>query len=329
MFLLKEKRIKLFFAISALIIFNVFFTLCVSAAGFIEEINCPGGTIYLSVGEEYNLAEKVSVYPNDDGLKENLNYYTKNTSVVSLNNNNGCVITAKNYGRADIIISSLGCTEIVTVYVIHPLFGGEIEFDSKTIDVWDELERELNLYSNTANKLNCYMYALAVAERVEENAVIDFSLYNAGEVGGFSGTAYQEVDKNNFYNFIIAMAGDVKYCSNGNESVTLIDVNNDLRYNWGITDSNNINGDRYKFEDGLYRVALFYDSSRQGAMHWMRQNADGTWSHKLGYSSPVSNLDAKGNIIFSPLTCDMSYRNYDKGDYNYEYVATILIRAVK
>ena len=101
----------------------MFLTLCVSAAGYIEEINCLG-TIYLAKGDVYDLKKNISIYPADDDLKNSLNYYTRDTDVVSLNlANNRCKITAKNYGRADIVISSPDCTEIITVDV--SLIGGE------------------------------------------------------------------------------------------------------------------------------------------------------------------------------------------------------------
>lgn len=54
---------------------------------------------------------------------------------------------------------------------------------------------------------------------------------------------------------------------------------------------------------GTYKVALVI-----GALdyHWYRQNPDGSWSHKTGQGA-VSNVDASGDIIYDPRTCDRSY----------------------
>jgi len=64
-----------------------------------------------------------------------------------------------------------------------------------------------------------------------------------------------------------------------------------------VSDPNNIDEVDKTYS---YRVALFRDIQTD-AMHWTRQNADGTWSHKLGYLNSITNLDATGNIIYSPL----------------------------
>lgn len=44
--------------------------------------------------------------------------------------------------------------------------------------------------------------------------------------------------------------------------------------------------------------------------HWYRQNPDGTWSHKRGWSE-VTNLDAFGEIIYDPQICNRNYNMYD------------------
>lgn len=40
--------------------------------------------------------------------------------------------------------------------------------------------------------------------------------------------------------------------------------------------------------------------------HWYEQNSNGYWSHKRGLSN-VTNLDASGNLISDPETCDKDY----------------------
>lgn len=50
--------------------------------------------------------------------------------------------------------------------------------------------------------------------------------------------------------------------------------------------------------------------------HWYRQNPDKTWSHKQGHTN-VTNVDASGNIIYSPKECDRDYSDAYGFLYNY------------
>lgn len=83
----------------------------------------------------------------------------------------------------------------------------------------------------------------------------------------------------------------------------------------------------YSQDTDVARIVLFRSTSSFRAQHWMRQNSDGTWSHKLGTSQCISNVDASGNIILDPLTCNMHYT--EVGDiFDYEYVACFLVKTV-
>ncbi len=60
-----------------------------------------------------------------------------------------------------------------------------------------------------------------------------------------------------------------------------------------------------------YKVALVIDEGVD--FHWYRQNADGTWSHKMA-STAVINYDASGNAIYDPEVANRNYgitKNYD------------------
>lgn len=57
--------------------------------------------------------------------------------------------------------------------------------------------------------------------------------------------------------------------------------------------------------EGFYKIAIALDGRRD--YHFYRQNPDGTWSHKLGNAGEVENVDASGNIIYDPETCDRNY----------------------
>ena len=41
--------------------------------------------------------------------------------------------------------------------------------------------------------------------------------------------------------------------------------------------------------------------------HWYEQNSDGYWSHKQGNATYPTNLDASGNLISNPRTCNRKY----------------------
>ena len=54
--------------------------------------------------------------------------------------------------------------------------------------------------------------------------------------------------------------------------------------------------------DGYYKVIFFITTKD---FHWVRQDEDGTWSHKLGWYLSPTNLDMDGNIILNPETANL------------------------
>ena len=70
--------------------------------------------------------------------------------------------------------------------------------------------------------------------------------------------------------------------------------------------------------EGTYKVALVAGSDDGGNLdyHWYRQDVNGLWSHKAGFS-PLSNVDASGNLIFDPLMANRN--NTSSGGANYSY----------
>jgi hypothetical protein len=57
-----------------------------------------------------------------------------------------------------------------------------------------------------------------------------------------------------------------------------------------------------------YKIALVMDPNDD--YHFLRQNSDGTWSHKPGKGF-VTNKDFSGNIITDPETADMKSDSYN------------------
>ena len=64
--------------------------------------------------------------------------------------------------------------------------------------------------------------------------------------------------------------------------------------------------------DGCYKVALIMQENfgpYRDDYHWLRQNDDGTWSHKPGPDKPT-NFDSSENIIYHPETATVGYGIY-------------------
>ena len=91
-------------------------------------------------------------------------------------------------------------------------------------------------------------------------------------------------------------------------------VANDAR-EWGIT-FEGIEADAL-MDPGEYKVALMIGD--KGDYHWVRQNYDGTWSHKRGITE-VTNLDASGNVIYDPNKADFNYGDQNPSGDNYKIV---------
>lgn len=81
-----------------------------------------------------------------------------------------------------------------------------------------------------------------------------------------------------------------------------------------------------KYEEcpsGFYKIALVFDNDiLHPDYHFYRQNADGTWSHKLGQSGIPTNLDGDGQVIYDPENCaqeyDIVYDDFGvQGSHNY------------
>lgn len=70
-------------------------------------------------------------------------------------------------------------------------------------------------------------------------------------------------------------------------------------------------------------IALVFDNNiLHPDYHFYRQNADGTWSHKLGQSGIPTNLDGDGQVIYDPENCaqeyDIVYDDFGvQGSHNY------------
>lgn len=134
--------------------------------------------------------------------------------------------------------------------------------------------------SENIYKANCYAYAMDV-------------VYFEGQKlqpGELAGDEYKELTASDL---ISSAKKDGPYLGNGR---TLVESN-----------ANSTSTSK------SYKVALVIDA--QGYMqdyHWYVQNSNGYWSHKRGFGE-ASDLDASGNYITNPQSCDRNYGN----DVNY------------
>ena len=61
---------------------------------------------------------------------------------------------------------------------------------------------------------------------------------------------------------------------------------------------------------GERKIALMVDPIHPSDYHYMRQDADGVWSHKPGYLQ-VRRVDASGQVIFAPHLSDRKYPDFN------------------
>lgn len=59
---------------------------------------------------------------------------------------------------------------------------------------------------------------------------------------------------------------------------------------------------RTKVPDGYYKIAMLIETED---VHWIRQDEDGTWSHKLGWKYKPQNRDRRGRPILNPMKADI------------------------
>jgi len=70
-----------------------------------------------------------------------------------------------------------------------------------------------------------------------------------------------------------------------------------------------------KIEDNEWKISVFTDNcddERIIDFHFLRQNSDGVWFHKNGFSGKISNKDRSGKIITDVTKCYLAGYKYKK-----------------
>ena len=138
---------------------------------------------------------------------------------------------------------------------------------------------------------NCYNYALNIAEYPHR-----FETLQPGEIGDPAGYAQANRDRT-YYNL---------------DTIAL------LAYKDSLPGAIDVDGYTFREIDAediaapdCYKIALVLTASYCGGTdyHWMRQNSDGTWSHKPGGTRTIDR-DIDGNRIYHPETVVLGDRNY-------------------
>ena len=158
---------------------------------------------------------------------------------------------------------------------------------------------------------NCYTYALGypvLPTNGDAWSEISFGAgANPGMISGYS-LPSDFLDSSSKAKIYIteALESDLNYLKNASPSI-------DCDYN--------IISETTQPQEGYYKIALVIDSEESALKskdyHWYRQLPNGQWVHKRG-SGQASNLDASGNVIYNPSTCDRDYtsptsnRNYSE-----------------
>lgn len=152
-----------------------------------------------------------------------------------------------------------------------PLNWSELNYEP---DKWDGIVESNN---------NCYDYAI-------NNQIIPGTntLYDKQQPGEYAGVSCYPYTKENLVNAVLA--DFAKYNETYGTNLIFVEV------------------DRYETcPIGTYKVALV---SYNRDYHWYRQDSDGYWSHKRGYSV-VERYDYSNNIIIDPYTADRGrYTNF-------------------
>ncbi len=170
---------------------------------------------------------------------------------------------------------------------VLPRSGSELEYDT---DLWDT-------YVEIA--CNCYGYALNNQTRPGTN-----TLWVKQQPGAYGGEMFSDITEEAICS---AVCNDYKkYNEEFNQLLTFERIG------------------RYDVcPEGTYKVALVVgqiyieeNNDYISDYHWYRQDVNGLWSHKAG-TSPLSNVDASGNLIFDPLMADRN--NTSNGGINYSY----------
>lgn len=139
-------------------------------------------------------------------------------------------------------------------------------------------------WARIAAQVNCYTYALNSPEMgmSAPGNVANRRGQKMAEFGLNAKDITAEAPFNDFVRAVIGAAG-----ADGLEAIeTLDDV-----------------------KDGHYPVALYVGNAGGNDFHWLRQDSDGGWSHKMG-PDPVTRTDQTGENITDPKNAKFSFYQF-------------------
>lgn len=172
----------------------------------------------------------------------------------------------------------------VSVYTILPTSGFEIEYEP---ELWN--------YQPVMENTNCYAYAFNTQLYPNTNILTYMQ----------PGFALEPYDHTKLEHQLRRL---------DQEDISMDAVISNVQFDAEELELSFVEISKYtRCAPGTYKVALVIDNGVD--YHWYRQNIDGTWSHKLAWL-PITNLDASGNIIYDPESCDKNYTSIGGGNYN-------------
>lgn len=174
----------------------------------------------------------------------------------------------------DLFLESNGAYEL-SIQKGLPLSGSELK---QNIEVFNQ--------DHIVDYTNCYAYALNLTQNPFSKRRFRINGINPGELSGQSISTKDLFEANYAMNVVEkACSLDAFYLKNGFEKIGTFDMP----------------------DEGFYKIALVIDEGYD--VHWLRQNDDGTWSHKQGISY-AKDCDDNLEKIFLPHQSKIS--TYDK-----------------
>lgn len=194
------------------------------------------------------------------------------------------------------VTDSCGTSLSFTLRTVLPLSGSELPYQPELWnptrnDPMESSEREIALKAIKIG-CNCYMYALNIQVTPGTNEV---SLIPSSP-GSFAGGSV--IDGN-------YLTGGLATLDNIEEKVGW----DATALNWTIEEVER----EERCQPGTYKIMVACTTDNRG-YHWFRQNADGSWSQKMG-DNKVTNkkgYDGSGTIIWDPQIVVNEDSNYEK-----------------
>ena len=151
---------------------------------------------------------------------------------------------------------------------IYELYREFLKLSIKLSTTNSTFSEEFNTYRNC----NCYLYALCLTTP---------SLF---------AKTYEDKEIEQMYHNVGFMTNEMNYSTDLDHNLS------DLERDFEILGIDSYECDRYENPThGGYKIAIF---KAPHDVHFVRQNRNGTWSHKMGYTDTIERVDMSNHEVF-------------------------------